>query len=384
MPLALRPMRPRDPAEHHRVATTLELFFDLVTVLAIAAAAAGFHHSISEGHGIEGLPRFAFLFMAIWWAWMNVTWFASAFDNDDAVYRILLMVIMGGELIFAGTATRIYETMDLGLGIIGWVIMRFGMIALWLRAAAGSPEHKTTALRYAGGIFVAQLYWVMLYFFVDPASPWFYVIGFAGYIVELAVPVYAERARQTPFNRHHIIERYGLLMIISLGEIVLAISYGYGLLNEAENPLAVALCATSALVIVFAIWWVYFCEDEHMPKTDLTHAILWGYGHVFIFAATAALGSAIAASLDVAAQEAETIQAEVSKWLGISLALGTAALWFVRDRHHRLPGAIALSLPVMSAVYLVAGYLGLPVWGFAILSVLTVIWRSPPARADAA
>lgn len=384
MPLALRTMRPRDPHEHPRVATTLELFFDLVTVLAIAAAAAGFHHSIAEGHGLEGLPRFAFLFMAIWWAWMNFTWFASAFDNDDAVYRILLMVIMGGELIFAGAAAHIYETLNLGLGIIGWVIMRFGMIALWLRAAAGSPEHRTTALRYAAGIFVAQIYWVMLFLFVDPASPWFYVIGFAGYAVELAVPVHAERARQTPFHRHHIIERYGLLMIISLGEVVLAISHGYGLLNEAESPFEVALCATSALVIVFAIWWIYFCEDEHMPRTDLGHAFLWGYGHVFIFAATAALGSALAASVDVAADEAHTVQAEVSKWLGISLALGTIALWFVRDRLHRLSGRVALALPVMSVVYLIAGFLGLPVWVFAILSVLTVIWRSPPGRADAA
>lgn len=379
MPLALRPMRPRDPHEHPRVATTLELFFDLVTVLAIAAAAAGFHHSISEGHGLEGLPRFAFLFIAIWWAWMNFTWFASAFDNDDALYRILLMVIMGGELIFAGTVGHIYETFDMGLGVFGWIIMRFGMIGLWLRAAASNPEYRTTALRYAGGIFVAQLYWTALYLFGDPASQGFYTIAFTGFIVELAVPIFAERARQTPFHRHHIIERYGLLMIISLGEVVLAISHGYGLLNDIESPFEVALCATSALVIVFSIWWIYFCEEEQMPKSDLTHAILWGYGHVFIFAATAALGSALAASVDVAAHEAHTIQSEVSKWLGISLALGTFTLWFVRDRLHGLPASIALSLPVMSLTYLIAGYLGLPVWSFAILAVLTVIWRSPPA-----
>ena len=86
----------RDPHEEHRAATTLELFFDLVSVIAIAAVTAGFHHAISEGHGIEALPRFVFLFLAIWWAWMNFTWFASAFDNDDAFFRILVMVIMCG------------------------------------------------------------------------------------------------------------------------------------------------------------------------------------------------------------------------------------------------------------------------------------------------
>ena len=66
------------------------------------------------------------------------------------------MVIMGGELIFAGTAGHIFETLDLGLGIFGWIVMRSGMIGLWLRAAAGSPEYRTTAERYAAGIPVAQ------------------------------------------------------------------------------------------------------------------------------------------------------------------------------------------------------------------------------------
>lgn len=383
MPLTIRPLRPRDPHEHHRVSTTLELFFDLVTVLAIASAAAGFHHTVAEGHGLEGLPRFAFLFTAIWWAWMNFTWFASAFDNDDPVYRLLLMVIMAGELVFAGTTAHIFDTLDIGLGVIGWIIMRFGMIALWLRAAAGSPEYRTTALRYAAGIFVAQIYWTAFYFLVDPASPWFFAIGFFGFVVELAVPVIAENARQTPFHRHHIIERYGLLMIISLGEIVLSVAHGYGLLNTTDTPFEVALCATSALVIVFAIWWVYFCEEEHLPRATVLQALLWGYGHVFIFAATAGLGAVLAASVDVAAHEAHATQASVSLWLGAILALGTIALWFVRDRLHPLPRTIGLSLPVMAAVYLAAGALGLPVWAFAILSVVTVIWRSPPGRADA-
>lgn len=384
MPFAKWPVRPRDPHEHHRVSTTLELLFDLVTVIAIAATAAGLHHAISEGHGLEALPRFAFLFMAIWWAWMNFTWFASAFDNDDPLYRFLVMVIMAGELIFAGTSGHIFDTLDIGLGIIGWIVMRLGMVCLWLRVALSNPEYRVTATRYAIGITIGQLYWIGLYLFVDPASVWFYIIGFLGYVVELSVPVISESTRQTPFHRHHIIERYGLLMIISLGEVVLSASHGYGLLQTTEEPLAVALCATSAVVIVFSCWWVYFCETEHLPKVDLTQAILWGYGHIFIFAATAALGAALAASVDVAAHEAHTTQAEVSKWLGGTLAVGCFALWFTRDRLHRLPASLSLALPVMGLAFLAAGWLGLPVWTFALLAVVMVWWRSPPHRPDAA
>src|SRR5690606_30937591 len=101
----------RDPQERHRVATQLELLFDLVSVIAIAAVTAGLHHAISEGQGLEKLPVFAFLFTAIWWAWMNFTWFASAFDNDDPGYRVLVMLIMAGALMFAGGAGHIFETL---------------------------------------------------------------------------------------------------------------------------------------------------------------------------------------------------------------------------------------------------------------------------------
>lgn len=377
------PMEARDPDEAHRSATTLELFFDLVSVLAIAAVTAGLHHAIAEGHGLEALPRFVFLFLAIWWAWMNYTWFASAFDNDDRIYRILVMVIMGGELLFAGGAGYIFETLDFSFGLLGWIVMRLGMVCLWLRAAAGCPEYRTTALRYAAGVALAQLCWIALYLSAEPASTAFYLGGALCFLVEWSVPPLAERAGMTPFHRHHIIERYGLLMIISLGEVVLSISHGFGtLFGEHPSP-EVALVAVSALVIVFSIWWVYFCEPEHLPRRTLGTAIVWGYGHVFIFMATAALGAAIAASIDVATHHADATQGEVSHWLGASMALGSAALWVARDRAHDLPLRLSLALPAMAAVFLAAGFAGLPVWAFAVLSVLTVLWRAPHRAAAA-
>jgi len=65
-------MQPRDPHETHRVATPLELFFDLVFVVAIAGAAAQWHHGLTEGH-LGDLLNFVMVFFAIWWAWMNYT-----------------------------------------------------------------------------------------------------------------------------------------------------------------------------------------------------------------------------------------------------------------------------------------------------------------------
>lgn len=380
MSALIRPMRPRDPHEHHRAATTLELFFDLVSVIAIAAVTAGFHHAISEGHGLEALPKFIFLFLAVWWAWMNLTWFASAFDNGDKLFKILVMVIMGGELLFAGGAGFIFETMDFSYGLLGWVLMRFGMVCLWLRAAHTNPDYRGTALRYAAGITIAQACWCLLYFGTAPGSTAFFLGGSACFLVEWAVPPVAESHRQTPFHRHHIIERYGLLMIISLGELVLSISHGYSALFGDHPSMAAAVVSTAALVIVFAMWEVYFWEPEHLPSRRIKTAVMWGYVHVLIFGATAAIGAAIAASIDVATHHGHTDQATVSLYFGAAFAVWMLALWVVRDRILPLAPAQALCLPVMAALTLLAGIFGAPVWGFAVLAVAMALWRTarPP------
>ena len=83
------PMGPRDTAEAHRAATPLELLFDLVSVIAIAAAAAGLPSRRCRGtYDTAGIITFSDGFFAIWWAWMNYTWFASAYDTDDIVFRL--------------------------------------------------------------------------------------------------------------------------------------------------------------------------------------------------------------------------------------------------------------------------------------------------------
>ena len=109
----LRPMPPRDPSEPRRTATPLELFFDLISVIAISAAAAGLHHAIADGHAVQGMIRFVLAFFAIWWAWMNYTWFASAYDNGDTLFRLLTMVIMAGALTMAAGISLLFDRLDL-------------------------------------------------------------------------------------------------------------------------------------------------------------------------------------------------------------------------------------------------------------------------------
>jgi low temperature requirement protein LtrA len=84
----LRRIRPRDPTEPHRVATPLELLFDLTFVVAVARVAAQLAHAIADDE-VGHVAGYLMVFFAIWWAWMNFTWFASAYDCDDAAYVLL-------------------------------------------------------------------------------------------------------------------------------------------------------------------------------------------------------------------------------------------------------------------------------------------------------
>src|SRR5262245_39337487 len=94
-------MTARATDEPHRASSQLELLFDLTFVIAIASLAHHFALAIGSGHGLDALVPFLQVFFAIWWAWVNFTWFASAFDTDDVPFRMLTLVQMAGVLVLA-------------------------------------------------------------------------------------------------------------------------------------------------------------------------------------------------------------------------------------------------------------------------------------------
>ncbi|HWC09475.1 MAG TPA: low temperature requirement protein A, partial [Solirubrobacterales bacterium] len=147
--VGLRRMVPRNASEPHRVATPLELLFDLVFVVAVSQASQNLHHLISDDHVGQGVVSYLMVFFAIWWAWMNFTWFASAFDTDDWLYRVLTILQMAGVLVLAAGVHAAMVDFDYLVVTWGYVIMRLAMVAQWLRAAASDAGARPTALRFA-------------------------------------------------------------------------------------------------------------------------------------------------------------------------------------------------------------------------------------------
>ncbi len=382
MSVFFRPQAARSPSEPHRAATPLELLFDLVSVVAIAAAAAGLHHAIAEAHAVDGIFGFLMAFFAIWWAWMNYTWFASAYDNDDTLFRLLTMLIMAGSLTMAAGIGDMFTTHDLTMPVAGYIIMRIGMTALWLRAARHDPGHRQTALRYAVGIVLVQLYWVVFLLAQPLGNGMTYGLFFLGAVLEMAVPALAERRSTTPWHRHHIMERYGLLTIIVLGETLLAVSMALQQFDLAANGAAFLRISVSALVIVFSMWWLYFAREEHLPTNDLNRALTWGYGHFVIFASGAAVGAGFAVVVDIAAHHAEVSVRTGHYAVAVPVALFMTGLWLVRDRFG-LAEPARLVLPAFALILLAVPLTPFGLEGTALMTLLAVLVRSNLARAAA-
>jgi low temperature requirement protein LtrA len=308
----LRRMVGRDPDEPNRASTPLELLFDLTFVVAFSQAGAQTAHLLELGHWGPAIGGFLFAVFAIWWAWINYSWLASAYDNDDIFFRVATMVEMLGVLILALGLPDLFhsldegEHVDNGVVVAGYVVMRVATIALWLRAAKHDTARRRTALTYVVFVSVTQLGWIVLIFVNLPVGP---TIGFTLLLIalELVGPYVAEHGREggTPWHAHHIAERYGLLVIITLGEIILGTIVAISaVIDEQDWSVEAVVVAFGGTALAFGLWWVYFTMPSgKVLQRYRERGFVWGYAHYFIFVALAGAG----AGLHVAAYEIEGV-----------------------------------------------------------------------------
>ncbi|TDC37133.1 low temperature requirement protein A [Micromonospora sp. 15K316] len=316
--------------EPHRTSTPLELFFDLCFVVAVAQAADSLHHALSEGHIGLAAGHYLMVFFAIWWAWMNFTWFASAYDTDDDVYRVTTLVEIAGALILASGVPRAFAEGDFTTITLGYVVMRLATIVQWTRAAAGDPAHRPAALRYAGGVFVVQVGWLLRLALPDG---WQIASFLVLVVAELLVPAVAERPGMTPWHPRHIVERYGLFTLIVLGEVVLVTSVAIQTgLDAGEHHLW--SLATAGTVIVFALWWLYFDRPVEIAS-ELRRALFWGYGHYLIFASVAAVGAGLAVEVDHERDGAHISNLTAGYAVAVPVAVYVVTLWALHVRRRR-------------------------------------------------
>jgi len=357
-PSTARPPRPwyvpmvgRDTGERHRSATPLELLFDLCFVVAVAQAASSLHHDIAENHVGHGVASFLQLFFAIWWAWVNFTWFASAFDTDDVPYRIATLVQIAGALILAAGIPRAFDHGDFTIIVIGYAVMRVALVFQWLRVARSDPAYRRTALRFAAGITLVQVGWIARLALPEKLLVPAFLILVVG---ELAVPIWGERAGTTSWHPEHIAERYGLFTLIVLGESVLASTIAIqSALDSGHGGPGLLSLAGAGLVIVFSMWWLYFDRPANDLLTTLRTSITWGYGHYLIFGAAAAVGAGLAVSVDYDIHEAHVGSRVAGYATAVPVAVFLFSVWLLHIRPH-LRGLVNVAFPVTAGLVLLA------------------------------
>ncbi|ROQ64953.1 low temperature requirement protein LtrA [Rathayibacter sp. PhB152] len=373
-------MRPRAVDEPHRVSSPLELLVDLTFVVAIAQIAAQLAHATEEGHLGETVLPFAMVFFAIWWAWMNFTWFASGYDTDDVPYRLLTLAQMGGVLVLAAGVPTAFEEGDFTAITVGYAIMRFALVSQWLRVAVSTPEQRVSALRSAGGFSIVQVGWLLRLLLPEEYG----VVSFVVLaLLELAVPLWALRAGESSWHPHHIAERYGLFTIILLGEGVLAAVNGVQqAVTESGVSLSLVVVAACALVIVFALWWLSFLHPSgELLERRRDLSFRWGYAHFVIFAALGGLGAGLESAVAATAGHLEASDTVIGAAVAVPVAAFLVMLWAVHlPLDEGRPLRAALVLPAALAV-LATPLLTAPLGVAAVLTAIALLCAALVATA---
>ncbi|RAM53238.1 MAG: low temperature requirement protein A [Hapalosiphonaceae cyanobacterium JJU2] len=246
----LQPPRLRisEDSEEERRATWLELFYDLVFVVAVAQLA----HNLKEDVSIVGYLGFVFLFIPVWWSWIGTTMYANRFDSDDIGRRFLVALQM---LAAAALAVNIHHGLaENAPGFaLSYALARAVLIVEYVRAGIHIPTARPLTTRYATGFAIAAVFWLISAFIPTPGR---FVLWGVGIMIDLITPFTATKFQLKLLpHASHLPERFGLFTIIVLGEAIIAVVEG---VSEQKWDVLSVIAAIFGLAIAFSLWWVYF------------------------------------------------------------------------------------------------------------------------------
>ena len=315
-----------EDAEDERHATWLELFFDLVFVVAIAQLADG----LAEDPSLRGFLIFAGLFVAVWWAWVGYTFYADRFDTDDPPHRVLMIVGMFMVAVLASVIPDTFhgETASFALAYAG---VRVVVVLLNARAWWHLPAARPLLNVYIPAFSLSIAIFLVSVAVAPPYRYWLWALALA---IDLGTPLASgDRIRQVPIHASHIPERVGLFTIIVFGESILAVVIGT---TTVSWGLESGATAALGFVIAAALWWIYFdYVDSSVVRRTIGAGQTYLYAHLPLLTGLAALGAGI--KLAINATEETGLTNEVS-WIiavGVALFMASVAVMHLVTTHSR-------------------------------------------------
>lgn len=344
--------------------TPLELFFDLVFVFAFTQVSSFLAHHLTW----TGLAQGVALLGVLWWAWVCYSWLTGAVNAEHVMpARLVVLTAMAAMLVVALTVPDAFGANAILFGV-AYLVVRLLHVALF--AIVGPPETREAVLRVAPGFLGGPLLLVVAGFFDGPiqAGLWILAIG-----IDYGI-VFVRGVEGFHVHAAHFVERHRLIMIIALGESLIAIGIGA---EEIPLTLDVVAAALLGIVLVIALWWLYFdyvvlaAENRLGRETGTAQTVLardsYSYIHLLI------VGSIIFVALGI-----EQTIAHVSEPLGVIAALafcGGCGLYLLghnafRFRDHR---TVSYARIVVAIVAVATIPIAIEVTALVTLTLLTAL-----------
>jgi low temperature requirement protein LtrA len=337
-------LRTSEAEDDERHATWLELFFDLVFVVAITEGA----QLLVGDHSTMGFLRFAGLFVPVWVAWQGYMAYADRFDTDDILFRGALLLAM---LAIAALAVLIPDVAR-GVHTVGfavaYVVLRSIMLTLYARAWRSVPDARPLILRYGIGYGIAVAMWLGS---LAVPTPGRYAVWGAALVLDLSIPPLSVRIhRILPMSRSHLPERWALFTLIVIGESVVAVALSVSGAQWRMDSVAVAMLG---FIAVAAVWWLYF---DRLGRVVLRGTpVIYSYAHLPLLLALAMLSAGLRLAINQAGADHLDTGTSVALLGGVVLyvlsLIGARSVVVIAHRR------IGISLE-LGAVALVGGLLG--------------------------
>ena len=269
--------------ERERHASWLELFFDLVFVLAVSQVS----RVLGSDTDLNGFVKYVVLFVPIWWTWIGYTYYADKFETTETIFRVLVFAAMLGVVGLSLSLGGAFTTAGDFPFILCLVFVRLILVALYTRAAYYVPIARPYSFIFVEGLSASSLLLLASLLFDPPLR---YAVWVIVFIAELMIPFLNRKAvRSTPIDGAHIPERFGLFTIIVLGEAVILTATSAGSVRWTPSTIIVAALG---FAMAACIWWINFefVEDNAIRSSSLVKRFVYLYGHFVTIASIVVTG----------------------------------------------------------------------------------------------
>ncbi len=241
--------------------TPLELFFDLVFVLSFTQVTATIAHDPTW----EGLGEGVLILAAVWWAWAAYGWLTNAIDPDENLNRLAMFGAMAAMLVVSLAIPETFGDLGLLFGCAYFTVRALHLILYVSNTRRNDDSDDLGAiLKLAPGLLLASALLVVAGALDGGARTSLWIIAI---LIDWSTPLLFG-TEEFNLQPGHFAERYGLIVIIALGESIVAIGAGAGFELNAQEVIAAVL----AIASVAALWWAYFDVVAIVAERRLTEA----------------------------------------------------------------------------------------------------------------